>query len=89
MEQAKRHYNLSDAELCLFTSILVITMTRDHAKFTVRPYNLKGNYIMNEFLKEAIAQARKSLSKGGIPIGVIAKQYSMVLTISFTSDAFN
>jgi hypothetical protein len=36
MDSVKRDYTLSDADLCMFTSNLVITMTRDQAQFTTR-----------------------------------------------------
>ncbi len=36
MTTLTRNYSMSDADLCLFTSNLVVTMTRDQAQFTIR-----------------------------------------------------
>jgi hypothetical protein len=36
MDPAKRDYNMTDPELCMFASNLVITITRDQAQFTTR-----------------------------------------------------
>lgn len=36
MDPIKRDYTMSDPDLCMFTSNLVITMTRDQAQFTTR-----------------------------------------------------
>ncbi|MCX6153732.1 MAG: hypothetical protein NT007_06200 [Candidatus Kapabacteria bacterium] len=36
MNSSKRNYSMTDADLCMFTSNLVVTMTRDQTEFTAR-----------------------------------------------------